>query len=57
MNLNELNGRRIRVHLAKQKGGKNLLGSHRAVWEDQAWLKEHAVDPEAVRLAFFELCC
>lgn len=44
MHQNELNGRRLKVNLAKAKSGKNMLGTNRAVWEDQAWLKEHEID-------------
>lgn len=44
MHLNEINGRRLKVNLAQARSGKKLLGSNRAVWEDAAWLKEHAID-------------
>lgn len=49
MHLNEINGKRLRVNLAQAKTGKSMLGTKRAVWEDQAWLKEHAVDAADVR--------
>ncbi|KAF5365729.1 hypothetical protein D9758_003296 [Tetrapyrgos nigripes] len=41
MDLNELQGRVIRVNLAKPMKTPLQLGGNRAVWESEEWLKQH----------------
>ncbi|TKY84809.1 hypothetical protein EX895_005889 [Sporisorium graminicola] len=53
MNLNAIGGRTISVNLAdpnklRQVGADGGgARSGRAVWDDEAWLKQHAVEPES----------
>jgi len=42
MDLNELNGRVLKVSLAKPMKTPAQLGGNRAVWESEEWLKQHA---------------
>ncbi|GAA97908.1 uncharacterized protein L969DRAFT_89740 [Mixia osmundae IAM 14324] len=42
MHQNEMLGRTIKVTLAKPSKGQQNLGSNRAIWEDEAWLKDNA---------------
>ncbi|KAK9893579.1 RNA-binding domain-containing protein [Cystobasidium minutum MCA 4210] len=40
--LNELNGRILKVNLAKPMKAQMSVGSNRAVWADEEWIKENA---------------
>ncbi|TBU50873.1 RNA-binding domain-containing protein [Dichomitus squalens] len=42
MDLNELNGRVLRVNLARPMKGPTQAPGNRAIWESEDWLRQHA---------------
>ncbi|KAM5531209.1 hypothetical protein V8D89_015127 [Ganoderma adspersum] len=42
MDLNELNGRVLRVNLARPMKGPTQAAGNRAIWESEDWLRKHA---------------
>ncbi|KAI0748215.1 RNA-binding domain-containing protein [Daedaleopsis nitida] len=42
MDLNELNGRVLRVNLARPMKGPTQAAGNRAIWESEDWLHKHA---------------
>lgn len=58
MDLNELNGRVIKVNMARpMKGLMQQPGGNRAVWESEEWLKANALPLSKSGGLHFALCC
>ncbi|KAL7009649.1 hypothetical protein EMMF5_000557 [Cystobasidiomycetes sp. EMM_F5] len=41
MHLNEIAGRVLKVNIAKPSKAQMNVGSNRAIWEDEEWLRQH----------------